>query len=309
MTRLLLTLTLLVGLSFSANATDFYVFYLGGQSNMDGFGQVSELPNELQGEVTGVPIFHGNTQPDGKLVDGRGVWTTLRPGHGYGFTSDDKTVNYSDRFGVEVTFARKMQELMPDKRIALIKYSRGGTSIDEAAAGGFGCWEPDFEQGEGDGQGINQYDHFLATIRHATADSDINDDSEPDRLIPAGIIWMQGESDAAHTAEIADRYESHLKRLMDLLRAALRSDDLPVILGRISDSGRDDNDGQVWDHGETVRTAQASFAEKDGHATLVTSTDEYAYSDPWHYDTAGYVDLGEKFAEAMHKLLARVETH
>jgi hypothetical protein len=86
---------------------------------------------------------------------------------------------------------------------------------------------------------------------------------------------------------------------MDLLRAALRSDDLPVAVGRISDSGRDDKDGKVWDYGETVRAAQAAFVEKDGSAALVTSTDEYMYSDPWHYDTNGYLDLGRKFAEAI----------
>ena len=41
---------------------------------------------------------------------------------------------------------------------------------------------------------------------------------------------------------------------------------------------------------------------EDPAAALVTSTDNYGYSDPWHYDTAGYLDLGEKFAEAMNEL-------
>jgi hypothetical protein len=110
---------------------------------------------------------------------------------------------------------------------------------------------------------------------------------------------MQGESDAAYTPEIAARYQQNLKRMMDLIRAALRSDDLPVVIGRISDSGRDDKDGKVWDHGEVVRAAQAEFVKDDGHAALVTSTDDYDYSDPWHYDTSGYIDLGHKFAEAL----------
>ena len=39
---------------------------------------------------------------------------------------------------------------------------------------------------------------------------------------------------------------------------------------------------------------------------LVTSTDEYKYSDPWHYDTAGYLDLGKKFAEAAVELGKRL---
>lgn len=282
-------------------ADEYRLYYLGGQSNMDGYGYVKELPEEIGDEVPGVMIFHGNTSPDGAAVDGLGTWSVSRPGHGVGFKSDGETNEYSARFGVEVTFARQIQKLHPGEKIAIIKYSRGGTSIDEAAAGKFGCWEPDFEGGEGDGQGINQYDHFLATIRRATADRDIDGDGTDDTLVPAGIVWMQGESDAAYTEDIAQKYESNLKRLMDLIRAALRRDDLPVVIGRISDS-KNDPSGKVWEFGDVVRQAQADFVEKDVAAALVTSTDKYDYSDKWHYDTEGYIDLGRQFAEAMARL-------
>ncbi len=115
---------------------------------------------------------------------------------------------------------------------------------------------------------------------------------------------MQGESDAYPSEQIALRYLPNLKRLMDLIRAALRVDDLPVVLGRISDSGRDD-DGKIWDYGDIVRRIQAFYVENDNNAALVTSTDKYKYSDPWHYDSIGYIDLGEKFAEAMVELQKR----
>ncbi len=285
----------------SAEAKKYKLYYLGGQSNMDGYGFNAELPKGLGDKLAGVMIYHGNTAADGQPVDGRGRWAKLQPGHGVGFSSDGHANKYSDRFGVELSFAAKLRELEPDAPIAIIKYSRGGTSIDAAAAGGFGCWEPDFAGGSDDGQGINQYDHFLATIRGATAQADIDGDGEADELVPAGILWMQGESDAAHTPEIAQRYEANLKRLADLIRATLRTDDLPIVIGRISDSGKDP-DGKVWDHGPTVQAAQAAFVEKDGHAALVTSTDKYGYSDPWHYDSAGYLDLGERFAEAVRGL-------
>jgi iduronate 2-sulfatase len=190
-----------------------------------------------------------------------------------------------------------MQVLALDRPISLIKYSRGGTSIDVAAAGRFGCWDPDF----GTGNGVNQYDHFLATLRHAYAAGDIDGDGEVDRLVPAGIVWMQGESDANNEA-VAGRYERNLKRLMDLIRAALRTDDLPVAIGRISDSGREEADGTVWDYGHVVREGQARFVQADACAALVTTTDQYGYSDKWHYDTAGYLDLGRRFAEALHGL-------
>ena len=275
-----------------SEAKDFHVYYLGGQSNMDGYGYVNELPESLHAPDTKAWIFHGNTAPDNAPVDGRGLWAPLRPGHGVGFQSDGAENTYSNRFGVELTFAAAVQQAFPGRHIALVKYSRGGTSIAQDAAGGFGCWEPDF-QGT---NGINQYDHFPATLRHAFAETDIDGDGELDRLIPAGILWMQGESDAHYTVEIAERYQSNLRRLMDLLRAALRSDDLPVAIGRISYSTREP---LSWKHGEIVREAQANYVDADAAAALVTSTDAYGYSDPWHYDSSGYIDLGKRFAEAL----------
>jgi hypothetical protein len=297
--------SLLSAITFAASqasATDYHVYYLGGQSNMDGFGYNSELPADLNQPMTGVPIFHGNPMPDGVPVDGRGLWTTLQPGHGWGFSSNGNENTYSDRFGVELTLARRLRELHPDQPIAIIKYSRGGTSIDQAAAGGFGCWEPDFEGGEGEGQGINQYDHFLAAIRYAHSSHDIDGDGTEDTLTPAGIVWMQGESDAAYTPEIAAKYEANLKRLMDLIRAALRTDDLPVVIGRISDSHQGANGAAIWTHGDIVRQLQADYCQHDGAAALVTSTDEYGYSDPYHYDSPGYIDLGIKFADTLESL-------
>lgn len=285
----------------SASAKTYRVYFLGGQSNMDGYGYVKDLPEDLNQSIAGVMIFHANPSPDGVPVDGRGIWAQLQPGHGAGFKSDGTANTYSNRFGVELTFAKTLKERAPDENVALIKISRGGTSLAIDAAGNFGCWDPDYEKGTGKGQGINQYDHFLAGMRRALQTRDIDQDGEADTLIPAGIVWMQGESDAVYTEEIARHYEANLKRLMDLIRATLLSDDLPVVIGQISDSG-DNPEGKVWKYGEIVRSGQAAFVEKDKRAALVTSTDGYGYSDRWHYNSEGYLDLGRKFAQALWKL-------
>jgi hypothetical protein len=289
-------LLLFIFSSLNVSAKKYKVFFLGGQSNMDGYGYVRELPAELNQPVNGVYIFHGNSTPDGGEIGGQGIWEVLKPGHGTNHSSTMTKNNLSDRFGIEITFAREMKELMPDENIALIKYSRGGTSIAIEAADVFGCWDPDYNAGSGN----NQYDHFLATVNNAYAIDDIDGDGEKDELIPAGILWMQGESDG-NDEEVANKYFDNLKRLMDLLRAAFRTDDLPVVIGRISDS-HNDADGLVWDYGKIVRWQQAKFVNQDGHAALVTSTDNYNYSDKWHYDTAGYIDFGKQFAEKMVSL-------
>jgi hypothetical protein len=285
--------------SCNPKETVYHLYYLGGQSNMDGYGYVTQLPDDLNAPVPGVFIYHGNTAPDNADVDGRGCWRTLQPGHGVGFHSDGDTNYYSDRFGVELTFALKMKELFPDENIAIVKYSRGGTSIDTSAAGTFGCWLPDYTKGNG----VNQYDHFLATVRGALRSTDINGDSRKDRLVPSGIVWMQGESDG-NNEYAASIYKDNLAMLMDSIRAVFKAPDMPVVIGRISES-HNDSDSTVWTYGDVIRQAQADYVKEDGNAALVTSTDNYRYSDPWHYDTEGYIDLGRQFAVAMASLHKR----
>jgi len=297
--RLLLLFLLLPLLSTGQPETDTYrLFYLGGQSNMNGYGYNSELPDSLNKTFDDVWIFQGNPAPDDTTSGGKGLWAPLKPGHGKDFTSDGTTNNRSDRFGVELAFAAYLQSQYPQDKIALIKYAKGGSSIDSIGSARFGCWDPDY----GGKNTPNQYDYFLKTTRSALAVKDINSDGTPDKLIPSGIVWMQGESDADFTEAVALRYYGHLKRLMDLIRAAFRADDLPVVIGKISDSWDDEEDGKVWNYGELVQYAQEKYARQDANAAIVRQTRYYGYSDTWHYDTEGYIDLGKRFAQKLMQL-------
>ncbi|WP_194698880.1 sialate O-acetylesterase [Chryseobacterium caseinilyticum] len=275
------------------------VFVLAGQSNMNGFGYNKDLPKDLK-TFKDVYIFHGNSVPDGEINGGLGKWEVLKPGHGTGFKSDGKYNTLSYRFGLELTFARQIKELFPNDKIALIKYAREGTSIDSLAAGNFGCWDADFNGKKG----INQYDHFLKTLSLALEESDIDKDGKKDEIVPSGILWMQGESDGGFSREIAEKYYGHLHNLMNLMRASLRKDDIPVVIGKISDSGKNEN-GKVWAFGEIIQEAQEKFVKTDKKAAIVRSTKKYLYSDTWHYNSAGYLDLGEKFAEEVFRLITK----
>ncbi len=214
---LLISIFLVGMLEPTAVQKNYQVYFLGGQSNMDGLGQVEDLPADLQSPFEQVWIYHGNPAPDDGEIDGRGIWSQLRPGHGFGFSADGVQNNYSNLFGVELSFAQSLVELQPSINIALIKYSRAATSIDSGASGGFGCWEPDYSGANG----VNQFDHFLNTVNRAMATNDIDGDGFGERLVPSGIVWMQGESDAAYTREIALQYHSNLTNLMAGIRLAL----------------------------------------------------------------------------------------
>lgn len=117
---------------------------------------------------------------------------------------------------------------------------------------------------------------------------------------------MQGESDA-NNPDTARAYRDNLTEIVSLFRAAMRDNDLPVALGRISDRKAKEGTGRTWAFGELVRAAQAEVAGQDPLIELVTSTDGYEYSDPYHYDSAGYLDLGERFANALDTLRGPAE--
>ena len=289
-------LLILAFLASAANAETYHLYYLGGQSNMEGFGYNEELPDTIARTSERVWIFTGQMALDDEAHAGTGVWAPLQPGHGTGFRSDGHANEYSDRFGPELTFGQTISDAKADTKIAIIKYALGGSGLADGV--GFGNWYPDYV-GE---TGTNQYDHFLKTLRNGLAYTDIDGDGTPDKLVPKGIVWMQGEADAYDSQAAADAYQANLKRLMDLIRAALRVDDLPVVIGRITDSGMAD-DGKVMDYIETVQRAQRQFVDSDPCAAYATITDALQHSDDaWHYRTDGYIRMGTAFAEAMLEL-------
>lgn len=289
-------------ITLSVNAKGYKLFYLGGQANSEGFGDVKTLDEELLEKAKRVRIFHGNTSPDLTAIDGKGIWTELKAGHGKGFVSDGKTNTYSENFGPELTLAVALQELYPNDNVAILKYARGGTSIDERAARKFGCWQVDFKKGEGEFSTINQYDNFLATVQNAMSVKDIDGDGEADRLIPSGIFWLQGESDASVKEEVALKYKDHLKSLMTAMRKTFKNDDLPIVVGRMTDR-RLGEANPVWRHGPIVRRLQAEFCQEDPHAILLTKNDDYAYIRRAHYDTEAFLRLGRDFVESYKELL------
>ncbi len=277
-------------------ADEYQLYFMGGQSNMEGYGFNKDLPASLKKPIQKAMIFQGNDVADNEAGGGLGVWQQMQAGHGVGHSSDDKSNTLSDRFGPELPFAQYLTKLHPEQKIAIIKYARGGSSIANGASG-FGNWSPAFANGNA----VNQYDNFLTTVRNATGIVDIDGDGSPDKLIPKGIIWMQGEADA-YLDWSAKPYLNNLKELMALIRATFRQDDLPVVIGKIADSGGDPKDGKMMDFIEIVHQAQQDFVEQDKAAALVTNTENYQFlEDNWHYQSENYIDLGQAFAKAIEQ--------
>lgn len=301
MIKTLLTTMLISGLSVlphqPASAQTWQVYILAGQSNMEGLGLTSDLPDSLLTPPDHVMIYHPNRSLDNVPTDDSGFWDVLRPGHGSGYAVAGNTPSFSDKFGPELTFAHHMLQLQPDANIALFKYARGGSALHTAAAGEWGHWDP----GYSDGEGINQWDHFEYHFKKAISVQDIDGDGRPDTLVPAGILWLQGESDASHSRQIAEAYLGNLQNLTGRMRELAGNPDLPVVVGRISTSPEAER-GEIMPWATIIQKAQQEFSVTDPHAGIIHAPDGHGWLDPWHYDSATYLDLGRRFARAMYEL-------
>ena len=138
------SLLLCAAMALASEPTTYRLYFLGGQSNMEGFGFNDELPDEYRARSTDVMIFRGQMALDNTPHGGIGVWRPLEPGFGTGFQTNEETVHLSDRFGPELLFGLTMAQRQPGAKIAIVKYALGGSGLADGV--GYGNWHPDFRQ-------------------------------------------------------------------------------------------------------------------------------------------------------------------
>lgn len=210
-----------------------------------------------QASTTGLPASLLIPQSNVSIYN-RTDWMTLQPGLGADAT----------QFGPELTFGRDIATLFPDEHIGLIKYAVGATAL-------WDDWKATAPRGQ-------MYTDLLKVIQNALAD--LGPGPTPEI---AGVVWMQGESDAleGHGAE----YEANLTSFIQQLRADLGIPGLIFGIGQITHN---------WPNAALVMQAQANVCATIPLANLVY-TDDLVTGTQNHYDTNGMMILGSRFAKAM----------
>ncbi len=234
------------------------VYLLAGQSNMVGIGQVTALPESLR-----------------VAQDDIGMYCSLTPG----WRALDTACSAGPSWiGPEVSFGRTLADALPDVEVRLVKHAVGGTDL-------YDYWDPGETPDDTAGEG---YRVFRETVQAALADLD----AEGRSYQVAGMIWMQGESDATQP-HMAGAYQANLTQLIDRVREDVATPDLPFVAGLIDCTG-------VCTYRAAVRTAQQAVADADPLVDVIETQDLGLHpTDAWHYQGIGQRVMGERFARVL----------
>ncbi|MCE5278228.1 MAG: sialate O-acetylesterase [Planctomycetaceae bacterium] len=240
------------------------VFILAGQSNMGGAGNVAELFEQQRKIPPSIRLWEGG---------------------------QFRELVWNKSFGPEVGFADGLLKAGVAGPVVLVKLGPGGTHL-------YGDWAPD---GKADANGRGGlYAKLMAEVAAAT--QAIEAQGKHARI--AGMCWMQGERDARDKV-MGESYRANLKAFVARLRKDTAVADMPVVIARISPRKIVVDLGpafQVQPYRQAVREAQEKVARDDGRAAWIDA-DDLPQFDNLHYDAAGQLMLGRRFASAMLKLM------
>ena len=262
------------------------VYLLGGQSNMQGSGQVAELPEAVR--ETELHSFFWNGESFEPLVIGK-----------------TKTSANVKRFGPEVGLSLTFDR---DSAGYLIKYHASGMPLHQG-------WNGNKWEGPGPGPqrrnfypGENDDDPNCGTLYRAMVQrfraglQHLRDSGKTPEV--KGFLWMQGEQDAKHQ-ESASRYAVSLKRLRDRVADDLNLERLPLVFGQVLPH---EPALPRFTYRAEIRQSMAAADADSGkdeaipHAKMVSTDGMPLLKDTVHYNAEGQLQLGQAMAKTLQEV-------
>lgn len=249
------------------------VFFLAGQSNMDGRARAFNLTKEDRERINkaqnNVTLYYNHQDPVGLQP------TKVLPHIAKKFEADTL-------FGPELFFGVRMSEAYPEHKIILIKRARGGMSL-------YGAWNPDWDKAKAELMNETKapklYSDFIGYAK------EIIKGMNPEEYELSGMLWVQGETDSGKRfgPEPAEAYEQNLKNLLNGVRTEFESPNLPFLIFQVG-------------NGKVVEGMQ-NIAKSDEYVSLIPqsnnkkSKDYYKKNPPpiGHYICESMKRIGEQF--------------
>ncbi len=206
--------------------------------------------------------------------------TYRRPPHNVEFYYNGyrAPMNRFKHFGPEIGFAYEMSRQFPHDTIKLIKFAVGGTSLF--------AWDPIWNAAKANStRNASAGPLFKKLITTVNIQFDKNNEKL------AGILWMQGEADAKYLPA-AKQYAGNLNRFINALRLKLKSPNAMFIMGSVNPPLK------LFPSTPIVQQAQKVSASRIRNLRLIKTDDLGKRNDGVHYNTAGQLELGKRFARA-----------
>ena len=290
-------------------SNELRVFWLAGQSNMQGQGVVDfDHPkhyNGGKGILKNVMNTSKHADRYKHIVDANGDWVVR----------DDVFVRYQTKeelktgglsigytgyggkhhIGPEFQLGHLAGEAF-DEPVLLIKTAWGGKSIHK-----------NFRPPSAGGTTGEFYTKMLAEYREALA----NLGDEFPRLakrkpVLSGFVWFQGWNDMFDT-DARNDYQSNLVHLINDIRKEVEQPDLPVVIGELGNDGPNVGKPML-----AIRAAQKAAAEALGPNTVFVETTQFArpakespnvtHGHHWYGNAESYFLIGDALGQALLKL-------
>ena len=285
------------------------VFWLAGQSNMQGQGVVDfDHPkhyNGGRGILKNVMKTPGHADRYRHIVDANGDW----------IVRDDVFVRYQTKeelktgglsigftgyggkhhIGPEFQLGHLAGEAF-DEPVLLIKTAWGGKSIHK-----------DFRPPSAGGTTGEFYTKMLAEYREALAKlGDEFPHLAKRKPVLGGFVWFQGWNDMFND-DARNDYQANLVHLINDIRKEVGQPDLPVVIGELGNDGPDVGKPML-----AIRAAQKAAAEALGPYTVFVPTTQFArpakespnvsHGHHWYGNAESYFLIGDALGQALLKL-------
>ncbi|MDX1478844.1 MAG: sialate O-acetylesterase, partial [Saprospiraceae bacterium] len=239
------------------SAEKLRVFILAGQSNMEGYGSVTD-PEDDPGSLE--HVIANDTTGAWSAVGEAGNWNALDGAYLY-FARPGDTIRSNvtvgqganpNLIGPELMFAHQLDDYYDDP-VLIIKTAWGGKSL-----------AVDFRPPSAGGTTGPFYQAMIHTVQEVTQNlgTAFPDLSVTDYEI-TGFAWFQGWNDGASN-DYLEEYESNLYHLVNDVRTDLGRPDLPVVIANSGHGGFTlSNDLWVRDMQTIVSVAQEHVACND----------------------------------------------
>ena len=175
---------------------------------------------------------------------------------------------------------RTLADAMPDKQIALVKHTQGGSDM-------YVDWNPLGPEDNRWNTWIEKTDASLAALL-----------SEGLSYKVAGIFMYQSARDARNIRGVeAASYHENLPSFIEAARDHFNNDQMPIVMSHLPLFYPDD----VYTEKATIRAVQEALAEEDPHIGLI-DVEGLPTRDRVHFNAEGLITLGTRYANAFLKI-------